>query len=72
MNRVTSLAARLYCAILEKKKAPQSHEVEPGMAQASLPLQCPSHCNSSKLLLDARVGSGHTNSPQETGMLTQS
>lgn len=41
------------------------------MAQASLPLQCPSHCNSSKFLREDSVGSGlrgqnqkgHTNSP---------
>lgn len=43
MNWVTCLVVRLYCAMLKKKKkkrkekAPGSHKVEPGMAQASLP-----------------------------------
>lgn len=45
MNRLTCLVVRLYCAMLKKKKrkkkAPGSHEVEPGMAQASLSSSVP-------------------------------
>lgn len=50
MNRVTCLVVRLYCAMFKtkkkkrkgrKKKAPGSHRVEPGMAQASLPSSVP-------------------------------
>lgn len=50
MNWVTCLVVRLYCAMFKtkrkkkkgrKKKAPGSHRVDPGMAQASLPSSVP-------------------------------
>lgn len=49
MNRVTCSVVRLYCAMFKtkrkkkerKKKAPGSHRVEPGMAQATLPSSVP-------------------------------